>query len=549
MPRPKPPRLLTRAALLLAAIALATAVRAAELTVVLTAGSQPTAASVRLNDAAGQPVIPADALELAGLGYHYAPGELIHYADWTSTRLRSQDPFFGSSFFRASRPPGQAGFVAHGRFHVTVPPGRYTLVVTKGLEFLPVSRTLDLSGDHSESVNLERWVRLADQGWYSGDGHAHLARTDVEADRVALLWAEATDVHAVNVLRMGDARETYYPQHAAGPTRSVQAGERALLPGQEDPRTRGLGHTLHLGLAAPVRQAGTYYDYAPVFAAVRAAGGLTGFAHVGRRRWSFAVDRGLSLAAPAGLVDFVEVAQMGYIGVNLWYEFLNLGFPLTAMAGNDVPWGGTLGSTRVYAHLAGPFSPAAWLEAVRRGHTFVTTGPALELTVNGHLPGSRLAVPRGTLLRIRAKAWAGTADQRPTTLRLVSLGRTLAAGPGPTLELDLPADHSRWITAEAETGQQPRLDLPGFFAGAVATPVYVTVDGQPWRDPASLPAQVAARLASLDAIEAWLASQEPNEGARGGWESADARAASAPAIRAAVAQARAWYQALRPSAP
>jgi hypothetical protein len=536
-------------ALFLSLLATVPPAGAAELTVLLTAGGQPTAATVRLHDAAGKPVIPEAALELAGLGYHYAPGELIHYADWTSTRLRSQDPFFGSSFFRASRPPGQAGFVISGRFRVTVPPGRYTLTASKGLEFLPVTRTLEVSGDQTATVDLARWVRLADRGWYSGDGHAHLARTRADADQIALLWAEATDVHAVNVLRMGDARETYYEQRAYGAVGTVQAGERALLPGQEDPRTRGLGHTLHLGLAAPARQAGTYYDYEPVFRAVRAGGGLSGFAHVGRRRWSFAVDRGLSLLAPAGLVDFVEVAQMGYVGVNLWYEFLNLGFRLTAMAGNDVPWGGTLGSSRVYAHLDGPFSPAAWLEAVRRGHTFVTTGPALDFTVNGQPPGSRLDVARGTTLRIRAQASAGTPEQQPTEVRVVAHGRTLARGTGPTLELDLPAEHGLWITAEAECGHQPRLDQPGFFSGAVATPIYVSVDGGTWRDPQSLAAQVAARLASLDAIETWLAGPEDGEGARGGWESSPARQASTPALRAAVAHARIWYQALLPPPP
>ena len=46
----------------------------------------------------------------------------------------------------------------------------------------------------------------------------------------------------------------------------------------------------------------------------RQEGALSGFAHVGRQHWSFHAERGLSLLAPLGLVDFAEIAQMGYIG-------------------------------------------------------------------------------------------------------------------------------------------------------------------------------------------------------------------------------------------
>ena len=114
---------------------------------------------------------------------------------------------------------------------------------------------------------------------------------------------------------------------------------------------------------AVLRDPAHYYAYAPVFEGNHGRG-LSGFAHVGRKRYSFQADRGLSLLAPAGLVDFVEIAQMGCIGVNVWYEFLNLGFRPTAMAGSDVPWGGTIGNTRVYAYTGKEFDADRWLDAV-----------------------------------------------------------------------------------------------------------------------------------------------------------------------------------------
>jgi uncharacterized protein with HEPN domain len=60
------------------------------------------------------------------------------------------------------------------------------------------------------------------------------------------------------------------------------------------------------------------------------------------------------------------------------------------------------------------------------------------------------------------------------------------------------------------------MDQPGFFSGAVATPVYVEVDGQPWRDLEHSRELVARRLASLDRVEEWRATREslPEMGAQ-----------------------------------
>ncbi len=441
-----------------------------ELAVSILDGGRPTAAAVRLYDQEGRLAIPENALDLSSFGHLYTAGALIHYADWTSTRVRSLDPFFGSSYFRAQHPPRTACFFADGGFRVAARPGRYTLRVNKGMEYVPVERAFDLRADRREIVSLERWADMARAGWYSGDGHVHVERAGPGADRDVLLWMAAEDVRAAHVLLMGDERQTWYPQYS---WKAVAADGRALIPGQEDPRTGELGHTLHLGLPGPVRDAERYQDYAPIFERCARAGGLNGLAHVGRRRWHFDVRRALELLAPRGLVDFVEIAQMGYIGVNLWYEFLNRGFRLTAMAGSDVPWGGTIGCARVYAFIGDGFTPERWLEAVRRGRTFVTTGPMLEFTVNGQPPGSVLKVKRGDLLRVRARA----SSRGPARVKIVAMGRTVHEGGG---DFEMRATRSQWITAVCETNERQLMDEPGFFSGAAATPVYVEVEkGRP----------------------------------------------------------------------
>lgn len=526
---------------------------AAELTVLLhDADGQRTAAAVRLYDERGVLQVPDQAIDLGGLGYLYAPGALIHYADWTSTRVRSQYPFFGSSWFRSQHPKDAACFFAEGEFRVELPPGRYRLDVRKGLEFVPVARDVALAAAaRTEPVKLSRWVDMAARGWYSGDGHVHAERTSRAVTETILRWARAEDVRLVNVLLMGDARQTYYAQPALGPAGHLEAGGTWLIPGQEEPRSRHLGHTLHLAPPALLRDAAHYYAYRDIFDRNHGRG-LSGFAHVGRRRWSLGAERGLTLLAPAGLVDFAEIAQMGYIGVNLWYEFLNLGFRLTAMAGSDVPWGGTIGGTRVYAFTGNQFSADRWVAAVRAGRTFVTNGPMLEFTVNENLPGSVLKLRRGQRVQINARARGRVPGARPVRLELVSLGEVVKSTEGDgdlAIETTLEADHSFWITAVAVTNREPLMDQPGFFSGAVATPVYVEVEGMPARHERQIAVLVSRRMRCLQETERWLdagdAVGEP--GGPGGWESAAALRDSTPQLRRQIAEARRYYGRMLPA--
>jgi hypothetical protein len=120
------------------------------------------------------------------------------------------------------------------------------------------------------------------------------------------------------------------------------------------------------------------------------------------------VGRDMTLNIPRHRIDFAEFCEYGDIGEELYYEFLNLGFSLTASAGSDVPFGNTIGTSRVYVHTGNPFSPDAWFAALREGHTFVTSGPMLEFTVNGQIPGTEIhsREHRGRGFRISRQASA-----------------------------------------------------------------------------------------------------------------------------------------------
>ena len=88
----------------------------------------------------------------------------------------------------------------------------------------------------------------------------------------------------------------------------------------------------------------------------------------------------------------------------MYYDFLNLGFPLTASAGSDLPWGGTIGEVRVYAYLGEKkFTADHWFDAFRKGNTFVTNGPMLDLNVEGAIPGDKLVLDQDRSVQVSAK--------------------------------------------------------------------------------------------------------------------------------------------------
>ena len=60
---------------------------------------------------------------------------------------------------------------------VLLPPGKFTVSYSRGPEYRILTRdiTVPNAATHREAFRLERWIKLADHGWYSGDHHVHSA--------------------------------------------------------------------------------------------------------------------------------------------------------------------------------------------------------------------------------------------------------------------------------------------------------------------------------------------------------------------------------------
>ena len=81
------------------------------------------------------------------------------------TRRLAPDFFFHDQIYRVS---GET---------VLLPPGKFQVTYTRGPEYRVATRQITVpdSETHRESFRLTRWIKLADQGWYSGDHHVHAA--------------------------------------------------------------------------------------------------------------------------------------------------------------------------------------------------------------------------------------------------------------------------------------------------------------------------------------------------------------------------------------
>jgi len=475
----------------------------------------PEAAAVAVYSDQDRLLIPPEALDFSGSGYRY-----------DAVRFRDHE----NAGFWPGGPGRSRCFFVRGGFRLGLPEGSYRVLAAKGPEYIPLDRTLRVPADEPQvQVKLERWIDMARRGWHSGDCHIHYERLHEEANRRLELWSDAEDLRMGNVLRMGDGKRTYFEQYAFGKAGRFTTAAHAFVPGQEDPRTNVLGHSISLNIERPIRDvAGSYYLYRKTFDEARRQGGLTGYAHV----WvdEYYVHRDMSLNVARGNVDFAEICEFGQLNTDLWYEFLNLGFRLTAVAGSDAPWGGTIGDSRVYVYTGHARLDAdEWFRELRNGHTMVTNGPMLEFTVNGSYPGELIRAKKGDRLRIHARLHSRGTAAGP--LEIVANGDVIRSAGG-ALDFDQTVQQGMWIAARSR--------------GAHTTPVYVRMDGSRHWKASEVPRLAAKRLRELDEIERLISSRGEliGPGKQPEWEAPEAFRRQGAALHKMVEEARSFYRAL-----
>jgi hypothetical protein len=90
---------------------------------------------------------------------------------------------------------------------------------------------------------------------------------------------------------------------------------------------------------------------------------------------------------------------------DIWYALLNCGMRLPASTGSD--WF-VCSSNRVYVDVGSDFSYGAWLAGLRDGRSFITDGPILRMTVDGHGPSNAVLAAGADTRRVEVVVeWSG----------------------------------------------------------------------------------------------------------------------------------------------
>jgi hypothetical protein len=454
------------------------------------ASGQPVPARVRLVDARGN--------ELAPLGH---ATELANDAHEGDVRFQSRRYAYVDGEFRVD--PRWL-------------PIQYQVI--KGYEYTIMGGELGAAAarDGVFTIPLSRWSAISERGWYAGDNHIHHI-----SPKTCRLEMDAEDLSVANILTSDFTRD----QAEFEGRLNKFSGSHSLIYVNQEFRNDHLGHMCLLNLKELIQpvetmQRNCYPLHAPVCDRAHAQRGYVTWAHFPsmpclESPLDVVLEKldGLEILCvlePRELPPFVrkQVPQMSAnTGLRMWYRYLNCGFRLTATAGTDkMTTFVTVGANRVYAHVEGEFTYQSWMDALKRGCTFVSNNPLLTFTVNGREAGSTLALrsDKDRVLQIHARAESQLPYDR---LEIVHNGNVIASaapsGPGHQAEIHL--EHSLrgsgWIAARAleDLHRYPAVEFAKVHSAegtlfsslygtrrpenvfAHTSPLYAIVDGKPIR--------------------------------------------------------------------
>jgi hypothetical protein len=399
-----------------------------------------------------------------------------------------------------------------GSFQVELPVGEVYVEISKGFEYQPTRKRLQIEpGQRELNLEISRFTDLRANGWVTADTHVHFL-----SPTTAVLEGQAEGLNLISLLaaQWGDLF-TNVGDLPYGPLTS-RDGETMVQVNSEN-RQHLLGH---LGLVGgqgepvfPMSASGVSESYLgdPLWTS------LAEWADAQRQRKGLVVavhfpnpQAELTADIVLGKIDAVELfprnEHFNTLPYLEWYRYLNCGYRLPAVGGTDkmgayVP----VGANRTYANLGKEeFNFANWMKAIRSGNTFSTTGPLLLFQVDGHSPGAEITLGTGggTLeVQVQGKSFVPFHRIEVVMNGAVVASREDKAG---TREMML-QDKVRvpgpcWLAARCIS----RLD-PTFWRMSIAahtSPVYVRVPGQELFSPSA----AAYFLALIDGTQAWVES-------------------------------------------
>lgn len=305
------------------------------------------------------------------------------------------------------------------KIQLLLEPGKYRIRAERGKEFVPAETEITVGSEPSAfQLELKRFANMPKKGWYSGDTHVHRSMADLPN----LVIAEDLNVALPLNYWVRDSREI---PSASGPIMEAKPirvdathiiypinTEYEIFSVDGKRHTQGavfvLNHRTPLNLPAP--------PALPVAEEARRQGAIL---DLDKHSWAWSM-----MIVPVMNVDLFELSnnhnwrtQFGFpqwtienapdwpeverneagftdlgwteFGMQTYYALLNCGFRMRVTGGtgagvHPVP----LGHGRVYVHTGSEFSYEKWIEHLNLGHSFVTTGPLIDVRFNQMLPGT-----------------------------------------------------------------------------------------------------------------------------------------------------------------
>ena len=330
---------------------------------------------------------------------------------------------------------------------------------------------------HEETIRLQRWIKLADHGWYSGDHHIHAAGCAhyesptagvTPQDMLRHIQGEDLDVGCVlswgpcwylqkqffdgHVSKLSTAHNLMRYDVEVSGFPSSHAGHLCLLRLKEDdyPGTTRIDEWPSWDL--------------PVLKWGKQQGAVVGFAHSGwglqtpaKQLPNYEMPRFDGIGANEfivdvahGACDFISAVDTPILWeLNIWYHTLNCGFTTRISGETDFPciYGERVGLGRAYVKLANrpaarPTMPGS--QGIRDGRSYCCDGLShlFDFSVGGLGVGesaaadgraSVLAAKKGERLAIKVRA--GGAAGREAARRNSRVGRSIKSPIGASSEL------------------------------------------------------------------------------------------------------------------
>lgn len=385
-----------------------------------------------------------------------------------------------------------------------VPSGRSVLRVQRGPRARPVERELDVRTLDNEPIEIELSYRAGPAGWRCGDLHLHVARFDDTHDPDLFVLLDTEDLEFGGIVDWAGRAEGRERGWGGWSWRSrelrplTQLGI-TLFPMQAWGRPERTCELFVAGHDTPI-SGRSRHSRAAIIEAVTGEGG-----------WAAgALGNVFVEAALLDRLAAVEILAMGEPkGLDAWYDVLNVGARVAAIAGTDAQFAPEPSTIVDYYTPPGANRVCVWAESneavpagITQGRTYVTTGPDLQLDVEGAWIGATLdrAAPGSVRARVTMQDGAAPGGM----LELLRNGEIIwsrpATSPEIVAQVSVDMQTSGWIALRLRGDER-------YAPFAHTSPVYVRIEGTHASVPESR-ARVAAAIATDEAIAESGASSE-----------------------------------------